>query len=111
MISLLQSSYCISSTVLFVSMTASAMILRKTSLLSIPKHQLEPIPRISNGLIFGLLNISSANYYSMDLSLQQSAELVKNKRVLCNIIESECRSDEEKIANYSKNIKDNIRKI
>ena len=80
--------------------------LRRTSLSStnIPTKQWEATPHIYNGLLYGLLNISSAIYYSLNAPISESAELVKNNRLLYDIIEGECESDQSRINEYLQKI-------
>jgi hypothetical protein len=54
-------------------------------------NQLEASAHISNGggLLLGISDISSSKYYSTKVPIHHSVELVKNNRLLYNIIESE----------------------
>ena len=84
--------------------------LRTTSLSStnIPSNRREATPHIYNGLLCGLLNISSAKYYSTNAPIHESAELVKNNRLLYDIIERECESDQSRIDEYLENMESNM---
>jgi hypothetical protein len=70
----------------------------------VPIDQLESNRHAHNGLLSGLSNISSSNHYSMNIPLVPAAELVKNNRLLYDIIEKECASDQSRIEEYIRNI-------
>ena len=69
---------------------------------SVPSTQLPP--PLHNWLLYGISDISSAGYYSSKLPLQQAVELVKNNRVLYDIVSQECECDQGKIDKYLENI-------
>jgi hypothetical protein len=77
----------------------SYMRLRATSRSStnIPNEKLQSSPHIYYGLLSGLPDVSSANYYSRDLPIKHAAEFVRKNRYLYDIIETECQSDPQKI--------------
>jgi hypothetical protein len=63
---------------------------------------------IPHGLLSGINNISSANFYSMNLPINEAAELVKNYRQFFDIIEAECQSDPVKINNRLEEIENDM---
>ena len=57
-----------------------------------------------DGLLFGVLNISASNYYSSKLPIHHAKEIVKNNRLLYDIIESERKN--VNIDKYLENIEE-----
>ena len=62
-----------------------------------------------DGLLFGVLNISASNYYSSKLPIHHAKEIVKNNRLLYDIIESERKN--VNIDKYLENIEVTIDKF
>lgn len=61
-----------------------------------------------NGLLSGISNITSAEYYSNNIQLEKAVQLVKNNRVLYDIVSQECAFNLNNIDEYLESILDKL---
>ena len=71
---------------------------------NVPINPFLSTPHANNGLLSGITDVSSANFYSANLPLREASEFVKSNRLLYDIITVECNSVQEEIDKYLEDI-------